>query len=323
MVQVVRNSESDTYTLADIARHSAAVDPLAFKNSTSTQYQVMSSPRSRIMVLAAGADEWLPVGRLWHDSGASPCVMATAYASKMELLVQPSKTQLTFADAHQGKGAMELVDGLSMVFNPDQPEVKVHIHLPCFVIETAGFDLLMGNAAMHVIGGFVDPYASRLYYRPRLHMGDASVVGSLAVRTTTQWRSDVMLCMMMTRTPTRRIRLQAEPRVIQIAPMLDITNLPAGRPRWTGDLEPRTPLVPDHVTPDLVEWEFGEDSSEHSSDTGTDTDTSDPVIVSAYAAEIQQRVQQHQAAVGRPPEGERYVVDSQDVLRCVVRVQKM
>ena len=126
LIQVVRNSESDTYTLVDIARHSAAVDPLAFKNSTSTQYQVMSSPRSRIMVLATGADEWLPVGRLWHDSGASPCVMATAYASKMGLLVQPSKTQLTFADAHQGKGAMELVDGLSIVFNPDQPEVKVH-----------------------------------------------------------------------------------------------------------------------------------------------------------------------------------------------------
>ena len=38
LVQVVQSSELDTYTLADMARHSAAVDPVAFRNSASTQY---------------------------------------------------------------------------------------------------------------------------------------------------------------------------------------------------------------------------------------------------------------------------------------------
>ena len=185
LVQVVQGSELDTYTLADMARHSAAVDPVAFRNSASTQYQVVNTLTSCIMVLATGTDEWLPAGRVWIDTGAAPCVMATTFAKRMGLSTQLSRTQLTFADARQGVGAMELVDGLSLVFNPDKPEVTVHVHLPCFVIETAGFDLLIGKAALHVIGGFPDPYAGRLYYRPRLYVGDASILGSLIIRTTT------------------------------------------------------------------------------------------------------------------------------------------
>ena len=119
----------------------------------------------------------------------------------------------------------------------------------------------------------------------------------------------------------RRIRMyhSEQPSVVQIAPQLDVTSWPAAGLVPGRYLEARTPLTDELVPPDLVEWEFNEDSSACTSDSGTDTDCSDPLIISAYTIEIQQRVQQHQAVVGMPPDGERCVINSQDVLRCVVR----
>ena len=125
-----------------------------------------------------------------------------------------------------------------------------------------------------------------------------------------------MPCMVVSDNHARRIRMyhSEQPSVVQIAPQLDVTSWPVaglvpGRYR-----EARTPLTDELVPPDLVEWEFNEDSSARTSESGTDC--SDPLIISVYATEIQQRVQQHQAVVGMPPDGERCVINSQDVLRC-------
>lgn len=81
------------------------------------------------MLTAAGMKGYAEVDQVWVDTGARPMVMATSLANKLGLLLCPSRTQLTFADAHQGKGAMELVDGLTLVFNPEKTDVTVRVHV--------------------------------------------------------------------------------------------------------------------------------------------------------------------------------------------------
>ena len=229
-VQVVQ----DTHTLADMAHHSAEIDLDRFQNSSSTQYEVTSMPNSRIMLTAAGMKGYAEVDQVWVDTGARPMVMATSLANKLGLLLRPSRTQLTFADAHQVKGAMELVDGLTLVFNPEKPDVTVRVHVPCFVIDTAGFGLLIGNACLHLVGAFVDPYAGRLYYRPGLHRGDATKVGSIVVRTTTQQPTGVMLCMMLHGAPLSPGQLpSARVRGSARDVLADITNQP-----WRRSVSP-------------------------------------------------------------------------------------